>query len=105
MSFAGSVPLVIDDALAGAADEDLVRSLLDKLERMSEAVQIIYLSDDPVVASWAEGVGHPAGRGGDAAPPVRLSRADRPRRSERAPARGCLPSGPRGTDNREAPWP
>ena len=46
VSFSGSVPLVIDDALAGL-DAVVVRSLLDKLERMSEAVQIIYLSDDP----------------------------------------------------------
>ena len=56
VSFSGSVPLVIDDALAGQ-DPELVQSLLDKLERMSEAVQVIYLSDDPVVAGWAEGVG------------------------------------------------
>jgi hypothetical protein len=56
VSYSGSVPLVIDDALAGQP-EGLVRSLLDKLERMSEAVQVIYLSDDPVVASWAESVG------------------------------------------------
>ncbi len=55
-SFCGSVPLVIDDALIGQ-DDFLVRSLLDKLERMSEAVQIIYLSDDGVVSAWAEGVG------------------------------------------------
>jgi hypothetical protein len=55
-SFSGSVPLVIDDALAGQHD-DLVRALLDKLERMSEAVQIIYLSDEPVVTNWAESVG------------------------------------------------
>ncbi len=55
-SFSGSVPLVIDDALAGQGD-DLVRALLDKLERMSEAVQIIYLSDQPVVTTWAESVG------------------------------------------------
>ncbi len=56
MSFSGSVPLVIDDALAGL-DVVVVRSLLDKLERMSEAVQIIYLSDDPEVADWVASVG------------------------------------------------
>ncbi len=56
VSYSGSVPLVIDDALAGQ-DDELVRSLLDKLERMSETVQIIYLSDEPVVSAWAEGVG------------------------------------------------
>jgi hypothetical protein len=56
VSFSGSVPLVIDDALAGY-ERDVVRSLLDKLERMSEAVQIIYLSDDPDVADWVASVG------------------------------------------------
>ncbi len=56
VSFSGSVPLIIDEALVGQPD-DLVRSLLDKLERMSEAVQIIYLSDDLTVAAWADGVG------------------------------------------------
>ena len=35
----------------------VVRSLLDKLERMSEAVQIIYLSDDPDIADWVASVG------------------------------------------------
>lgn len=56
ISYAGSVPLVIDDALSGlAADE--VRSLLAKLERMAESVQVIYLSDDPVVVAWANEVG------------------------------------------------
>ena len=56
VSFSGSVPLVVDDALAGL-DPDVVRSLLDKLERMSEAVQIIYLSDDPQIADWVASVG------------------------------------------------
>jgi hypothetical protein len=56
VSYSGSVPLVIDDALAGQ-DDTLVRALLDKLERMSEAVQVIYLSDEPSVAAWAESVG------------------------------------------------
>lgn len=56
VSYAGSVPLVIDDALAGLDEVD-ARQLLDKLERMSESVQIIYLSDDPTVSGWAEAVG------------------------------------------------
>jgi hypothetical protein len=56
VSFSGSVPLVIDDALAGL-DPTVVRSLLDRLERMSEAVQIIYLSDDRTVIEWASSVG------------------------------------------------
>ena len=56
VSFSGSVPLVVDDALAGL-DAPVVRSLLEKLERMSEAVQIIYLSDDPDIADWVASVG------------------------------------------------
>jgi uncharacterized protein YhaN len=56
VSFVGSVPLVIDDALADVGDEEVVR-LLDKLERMSEAVQILYLSDDRRIADWARSVG------------------------------------------------
>jgi hypothetical protein len=45
VSYAGSVPLLIDDALAGKPRKE-VEQLLHKLERMSESVQIIYLSDD-----------------------------------------------------------
>jgi hypothetical protein len=56
VSYAGSVPLVIDDALAGLEEEE-VRHLLDRLERMAAAVQVIYLSDDPTVARWAESAG------------------------------------------------
>jgi hypothetical protein len=52
VSFAGSVPLVVDDALTAAPAEDL-HDLLVKLERMADAVQIIYLSDDPHVTNWA----------------------------------------------------
>ncbi len=56
VSLAGSVPLLLDDALIDL-DADVVRSLLDKLERMSEAVQIIYLSDDQRVTEWVASVG------------------------------------------------
>jgi hypothetical protein len=31
--------------------------VLQRLERMSESVQIVYLTDDPTVRSWAESVG------------------------------------------------
>jgi len=55
-SFAGSVPILIDDALADLAPA-LTTSLLNKLERMSESVQIIYLSDDPTVLDWASSIG------------------------------------------------
>jgi hypothetical protein len=56
VSFAGSVPLVLDDTFAGI-DPDNVRSLLGKLERMAETVQVVYLGDDPTVANWATEVG------------------------------------------------
>jgi len=56
VSFAGSVPLVIDDALTGKPEAE-VEQLLHKLERMSESVQIIYLSDDETVTGWADNVG------------------------------------------------
>ena len=56
LSFAGSVPLVLDDALAGV-DAAGSRWLLDKLEAMSDAVQVIYLTDDPVVVGWAANAG------------------------------------------------
>jgi hypothetical protein len=53
VSYAGSVPLVIDDALAGVPEED-VRRVLEGLGRMAESVQIVYLTDDPVIVEWAE---------------------------------------------------
>lgn len=60
VSYAGSVPLVIDDALADLSQRD-VEHLLHKLERMSESVQIVYLSDDPTVSMWARGIGFERG--------------------------------------------
>jgi uncharacterized protein YhaN len=60
VSYAGSVPLVIDDALADLSERD-VEHLLHKLERMSESVQIVYLSDDPTVSTWARGIGFERG--------------------------------------------
>lgn len=56
VSYAGSVPVVLDDALA-EQPPGRVRTLLAKLEHMADAVQVIYLSDDPTVTSWAEEVG------------------------------------------------
>jgi hypothetical protein len=52
LSFAGSVPILLDDALA-RPDPEETRQLLGKLERMAEAVQIIYLSDDRAASEWA----------------------------------------------------
>lgn len=56
VSVAGSMPLLLDHALRGLSAED-VGHLLGRLERMAEAVQIIVLSEDPVVASWAATAG------------------------------------------------
>jgi hypothetical protein len=56
VSYAGSVPLVLDDALANVGGGDLVH-LLSRLERMSSAVQVVLVSDDDAVAAWADSVG------------------------------------------------
>jgi hypothetical protein len=56
VSFAGSVPIVLDDALDGQP-ADSIEHLLESLERMAVAVQIIVLTDDPQVALWADRVG------------------------------------------------
>lgn len=56
VSIAGSVPVLLDDALRGLAAEDIA-PILDRLERMAEAVQVIVLSEDPVVAAWATSAG------------------------------------------------
>src|SRR5204863_2605007 len=56
VSYAGSVPLVLDDALADVRGADLVH-LLSRLERMSAAAQVVLVSDDAAVAAWADSVG------------------------------------------------
>ena len=56
LSYAGSAPLLVDDALADVPEPDRVH-LLERLERMSDAVQIVYLTDDPVVLAWAQEAG------------------------------------------------
>jgi len=52
VSIAGSAPLLLDDALSGLGIEEVCH-LLTRLERMADVVQVIVLSEDPVVASWA----------------------------------------------------
>ncbi|MGQ0432620.1 MAG: hypothetical protein ACT452_09480 [Microthrixaceae bacterium] len=52
VSIAGSAPLLLDDALTGLGVEEVCH-LLTRLERMADVVQVIVLSEDPVVASWA----------------------------------------------------
>jgi len=60
VSFAGSVPLVLDGALADL-DRESAHRVLDKVEAMTDVVQVIYLGDDDAVVEWA------ALRGADAA--------------------------------------
>jgi hypothetical protein len=55
-SHAGSVPLIIDEALAGRSSDEVLR-VLGQLERMSESVQVIYLTEDDAVIEWADSVG------------------------------------------------
>lgn len=52
LSFAGSVPLVLDGALAALDREDAHR-VLDKIEAMTDVVQVVYLGDDDAVVEWA----------------------------------------------------
>lgn len=56
VSFAGSVPLVLDDALAGF-DQDSARRVLGRLERMAATVQLVVVTEDLVTAAWAEALG------------------------------------------------
>ena len=52
----GSLPLLLDDALAGLEDDQLATSS-GRLERMADAVQVIVVTDDPRAALWALAVG------------------------------------------------
>lgn len=70
VSFAGAVPLVVDDAFGGLQRDEL-RKLLGKLERMAEAVQIIYLTDDETITDWATEVGFQRAAVVEAAGPFR----------------------------------
>lgn len=58
VSLAGSLPLLLDDALHGLDGPEL-QHVLDRLERVADAVQVIVVSEDPTVAAWA----HLAGAG------------------------------------------
>jgi hypothetical protein len=67
VSYAGSVPLVLVDTFRGL-DDEAVRRVLGALARMSESVQILVLSDDGPVASWAAEQGPDAAAVVSAAP-------------------------------------
>jgi hypothetical protein len=54
--FVGSMPFVIDDALARWTVAEM-RPVYDRLARMSEVIQIVLVSDDPDVGIWAESLG------------------------------------------------
>jgi hypothetical protein len=56
LSYAGSLPFVLDDALRGVRGKGLDH-LLGRLERISSAVQVVILSDDDEIATWAESIG------------------------------------------------
>lgn len=56
VSYAGSVPLVLDDALVGL-EPSASRSILDRLERMAATVQLVVVTEDLATAAWAEGLG------------------------------------------------
>lgn len=56
VSYAGSVPIVLQDAFGSLPPESL-GSLLERLERMASAVQVVIISDDAPIGFWAEQVG------------------------------------------------
>jgi len=56
LSYAGSLPFVLDDALRGVRGKGLDH-LLGRLERISSAVQVVILSDDDEIGAWAESIG------------------------------------------------
>jgi len=55
-SYAGSVPLVLDEALAGMEPAS-ARSILGRLERMATTVQVVILSEELATSSWAQSLG------------------------------------------------
>jgi hypothetical protein len=56
VSFAGSLPLVLDNALSALDDVEVTR-LLDRVERMATSVQLIALSDSAALRAWATNAG------------------------------------------------
>jgi DNA repair ATPase RecN len=56
LSYAGSLPFVLDEALEGVRGEGL-HHLLSRLERMSSAVQVVIVSEDNEIAAWADAIG------------------------------------------------
>jgi hypothetical protein len=54
VSYVGSVPMLVDGVLDGLPTGAAVE-VLDRLEPVSESVQLIVVADDPAVVAWAEG--------------------------------------------------
>ncbi len=61
LSFVGSVPLLIDDAFVDWPVSDL-GDVLTRIERMSEVIQILYLTDDTEIVDWARHLGNDRAR-------------------------------------------
>ena len=57
VSFAGSLPLVVDGLPTDARLRD---RLLERIRAMSDLVQIVVLSDEPAVRDWVDRQGHDA---------------------------------------------
>jgi hypothetical protein len=68
-SYAGSLPLLLDDALRDLHPIE-IGHLLTRLEQMADAVQVIVVSDEPAISAWA------ARTGPERAAVVSASRAD-----------------------------
>lgn len=56
VSYAGSLPMLIDDPFAGWSPDDLPE-VFERLSRMSDVVQLVYLTDDVAVVEWAQRLG------------------------------------------------
>jgi hypothetical protein len=56
VTYAGSLPLALDDVLGVLAIKERMR-VLHRLERMAAAVQLVVLTDDESVAGWARSLG------------------------------------------------
>jgi chromosome segregation protein len=56
VSYAGSMPLLLDDALSGLDDIEVTR-LLERIERMAASVQLIVVSESAALGAWANAAG------------------------------------------------
>lgn len=61
LSFVGSVPLLIEDAFVDWPVTSL-GDVLTRIERMSEVIQILYVTDDTEIVDWARHLGNDRAR-------------------------------------------